>query len=74
MEQNIKQNDIMPLTYDCVSEGEIVNKAKEQEVIDYLRSLQPYELRRILCNVLYVGSYSDNNAFMQALRSVIGAQ
>ena len=74
MEQNIKQNDVMPLSYDCVSTGETVKKVKEQEVIDYLRDLQPYELRRVLCNVLYVGSYSDNTALMQALSSVIDAQ
>ena len=70
-ERTYAKSDIMPLEYDSVNNGELKRKAREEEVVEYLRELNNYEMRRVLCKALYVDSYCNNTALLQALEPIV---
>lgn len=55
----------------------IKNKEKDKQqviVTEYLRDLSEFELKKVLVNVLYVPSYSDDDALRNALESIVTAR
>ena len=54
---------------------EFSSSSKEQEeIVEYLRKLPPFELKKILCNVFYLPSYYANDALRTTLEPIITAQ
>lgn len=48
-------------------------RAEEFMLMDRLNAMSPYELKRTLCNLLNVGSYTDEQGLRMALEPVIRA-
>ncbi len=50
------------------------SEKEKAEITEHLRGMAPYEIRKILCNTLGVGSYVDDDALREALEPVIAAR
>ena len=63
----------------CLSDKERIQIRKEEEKMNFdkmmeiLRSMSHYELKKVLCNLLYVPSLHDPDSLRQALEPVVSA-
>ncbi len=64
---------------ECLSEKEKIQIRKEEERLNFdkmmeiLRSMSHYELKKVLCDLLYVPSLHDSDSLRQALEPVVSA-
>lgn len=47
---------------------------KDELVVEYLRQIPPYDVRKILCDAFYVSSYMADDALRAALEPIISAR
>ena len=57
------------VVWDSLSE-----ETKNQVVVGYLKSLSKWDLKRILCNVLDVEHYMDDEGLRKAVESIINVR
>ena len=57
------------VVWDSLSE-----ETKNQVVVGYLKSLSKWDLKRILCNVLDVEHYMDDEGLRKAIESIINVR
>ena len=57
------------VVWDSLSED-----TKNQVVVNYLKSLSKWDLKRILCNVLDVEHYMDDDGLRKAVESIINVR
>jgi hypothetical protein len=68
-----EKRELYEVLADELSDKPAIEVDENNDIADYLRDMTPYELKKVLCNVLGIPSYVDTEALRAKLEPVITA-